>query len=351
LLAKIGDIARLATVTPCIRNDGKSAGIKTYEVDNGSGLQFTVLESKCLDLFTAKFKGVKLNFESKAGLTAPQYYNPHGSEFLYQFQGGLLYTCGLSNTGPGNTESGIEYPIHGRIANQPASNVGASGTWNDGSYDIEIGGTVRQASLFGEDFKLTRKISTSYGVNRIRITDDIENIGYDRQVLMILYHFNFGYPLLDEGARFVMKGAFNTIPRDAEAKKGLDRYRTIEKPSPKANEHVFYHLDPDPKGSGGNNKVAAAIINDKIGLGVYIAFDRNQLPVLTQWKSMASGDYALGIEPGNSKVGGREKEMAANGVEYLEPAAVKHVEIEIGVLEGSEMIRTWTQDPIVLEGK
>jgi hypothetical protein len=333
LLTKISDISQIASITPTVRSGGKSYGVRTFEVDNGSGLQFTVLESKCLDIFTARYKGVNLNFVSKAGLTAPQNYNPHGREFLYQFQGGLLYTCGLSNVGPACEADGIAHPMHGRIGNQPAENVGVRCGWTDAGYTMEISGEMRHAALFNENLRLKRVITTVMGENRIVIEDTVSNSGYDRQALMLLYHFNFGYPLLDEGARFLLNREFSAEPRDTEAAKGFDRFGVMQKPLPKFNEHVYYHT-MKPAGPA-----TAYILNEKLGFGAYVSYDARELPELIEWKSMASGDYALGIEPANCRVSGRDKEEAAGRLKYLEPGESKKVRIEFGIIDGKDEMR------------
>ncbi len=54
-----------------------------------------------------------------------------------------------------------------------------------------------------ENITLTRQIKTRLGWKGFTIYDVIENHGFEPQPLMMLYHFNFGFPLLGPGAEVV----------------------------------------------------------------------------------------------------------------------------------------------------
>ena len=73
LLRKIGRIEQVAGARPVKLASGKAEGIKAWEIYNGSGLEFCVMESKCLDLLYAKYRGVNLSFLAKPGAVAPDY--------------------------------------------------------------------------------------------------------------------------------------------------------------------------------------------------------------------------------------------------------------------------------------
>lgn len=48
---------------------------------------------------------------------------------------------------------------------------------------------------------------------------------------MLLYHMNFGYPLVDEGT-VLETNLPAPRPRDADAEAGLETYKTFEAPQP-----------------------------------------------------------------------------------------------------------------------
>lgn len=333
LLRHVGNLSQVAGIRSFTMNEGKSEGLKAFEINTGSGLEAVVLEGKCLDVAGMKYKGINLNFLTKPGLVAPQYASQHGSEFVRNFQGGMLYTCGLSNVGTACTDMGNTYGSHGRIGSISAEKTGMTTGWQGDEYLMELSGEMREAALFGENLVLRRRISTQLGARYIRIHDIVENQGFEAQPLLLLYHFNFGYPLLSEGARVIIPSV-KVTPRDDEAAKGLFDYETFRAPIDAFKEQVFYH----DAAAGESGETVAALVNDRLQLGVYIRYNVRQLPKLIHWKSMASGDYALGIEPSTCLVEGRAKERERGDLKYLAPFEEKTFELEIGILDGSDEI-------------
>jgi hypothetical protein len=65
---------------------------------------------------------------------------------------------------------------------------------------------------------------------------------------------------------------------------------------------VFFHL---PK----EKDAHVTLSNPNMGIKATVSYDSSRLPVLSQWKCMKSGDYALGIEPGTSFLRGRKEEL------------------------------------------
>jgi len=50
--------------------------LKAFDVTTGGDLEFTVLEEKCLDIFTMKYKGINLNYVSKPRLVSLLLFTP-----------------------------------------------------------------------------------------------------------------------------------------------------------------------------------------------------------------------------------------------------------------------------------
>jgi hypothetical protein len=338
LSRRVGNQSQIAGIRPFTMNGGKSEGLKAFEIDTGCGLEAVLLEGKCLDIASLKYKGIGLNFLSKPGLVAPQYASQHGSEFQRNFQGGMLYTCGLSNVGSACTDMGSAYGIHGRIGCTSAEKTSISAGWQGDEYLMEISGEMREAALFGENLVLRRKITSQMGARHFRIQDTVENQGFEEQPLLLLYHFNFGYPMLCEGVRIVIPSAGAT-PRDAEAAKGLAEYGSFGAPIDGYKEQVFYH----DAAADENGITFSALINDRLQMGVYIRYSIRQLPRLIEWKSLAPGDYALGIEPSTCLVEGRAKERERGTLQFIAPAEVKAFDLEIGILDGLAEIDEFEQ--------
>ncbi|MDF2614364.1 MAG: hypothetical protein K0S71_2150 [Clostridia bacterium] len=338
LLKKIGNIEQVASIKPFEMSEGRAKGIKAFDVSNGGGLDFTVLESKCLDLLNMKYKGINLSFLSKPGLVAPEYFNPAEGEFLRYFQGGMLYTCGLSNIGVPCKDGDEAHSLHGRISHTPAEKVSIVSEWQDEDYIMKLTGEMREAAHFKENLVLKREIMTKLGSKSVEIHDIVENQGQEEQPVMLLYHFNFGYPLLDEKSRVVVPKN-KILPRTEIAKQNIIDFEKMSEPIDQFNEHVFY-IESE---SDDNGDTYAALINDELGLGVYVKYNVKQLPILVEWKSMASGDYALGLEPGNHYLEGRDAERKNGTLKTLGPFEKMAFDVEIGVLEGKKDIEAFEQ--------
>ncbi len=338
LLKYVGDISQLFGIREYTLSAGKAKGIKAFDVRNGSGLEFTVLADRCLDIAGLSFKSINCSYISKTGLVAPEYYDENGIGFLRSFYSGFLTTCGLRNVGIPCIDNDEAFPLHGRISNTPAEEVCASTDWINNVPVLTISGKMREARLFGENMVLTRKIICKYGENKITIQNSIENLGFKKEALMLLFHFNMGYPLLNENA-FLITPTSELTPRDAEAEKGKAACNLCQPPTPEYSEQVFYHnLKSDSE-----LNTCVALINEEIELGVAIHFNKNQLFNFTQWKQMGEGEYVMGMEPCNCYVGGRTDPRNEETLEYLEPGEIRNFDLTIELLSGMNEINAVTK--------
>ena len=333
MLKYIGDFSQLFGIKEYTLSSGKANGMKAYDFRNGSGLEFTVLADRCLDIESLSLKGINFSYISKPGIVAPTYYDQDGLAFLRNFFGGFLTTCGLRNVGNGCEVEGEVFGAHGRIGNTPAEEICSKVDWVDGLPVLTLSGKMREARMFGENLTLERKITCRYGENKILIQNTVENNGFRTEPLFLLFHFNMGYPLLDEHSILVTPTE-KLIPRDSEATKGKDNYYECQPPTTDYAEQVFYHtLKSDLQGN-----TAVALINRKLETGVAIHFNRKQLFNFTQWKQMGEGEYVMGMEPCNCYVGGRSDAKQKNTMEYLQPGEIRNFDLTIELLNGTGMI-------------
>ena len=333
LLRYIGDYNQLFGIKEYVLAGGKAKGVRAFDINNGAGLEFTVLADRCLDMGKLSFKGVNFSYLSNTGIVAPGYY--HGSEnaFHRSFLGGFLATCGLQNVGNPCTDNGEFLDVHGLISNIPGEEVCASTVWDGDVPVMTISGQIKETRFFGENLILKRKISCAYGQNKITIHNCVENRGFRREPLMLLFHFNLGYPLLDENALLLLPSK-TVDPRDSEASKGCNSYHQMQPPTHNYAEQVFYHdLNTDSEGN-----TCVALVNHRLELGIAFRFNKKQIFNLTQWKQMGEGAYVLGIEPCNCYVGGRLDPRNKDILEYLEPGENKDFDIELEMISGSDHI-------------
>lgn len=326
----VGDPSQLFGIKDCYLNGGRATGVRAVEIRNGSGLEFTVLPDRGMDISQLSFKGINFSYLSKTGIVSPVFYEPDGTGFLRNFYAGFLTTCGLTNVGVANQDDGEDLGLHGRISNTPAEQVCASVEVVRDNPEISVKGQMRQAKVFGENLLLKREISTWFSINKIKIIDTVMNLGYSLEPLMLLYHFNIGYPLLSEKA-YLISTAKKITPRNDDAAKGLKDYNAFTAPVNGYKENVFFHEIAAAK----DGTAFGAIYNKKFELGIAIWFNTSELPRLTQWKQMQAGEYANGIEPSNCNVEGRASARKEGSLQFIRPGEIRTFHIEIEVIDGA----------------
>ena len=206
LLRRIGRLEQVAGIEPFVFDDGPARGVRAFRFRTGSGLTFDVVPDRGMDVSFAEHGGTPLAWLSPNGVVAPSFYEPAGEGWLRSFPGGLLVTCGLRNVGPPGEREGEELGLHGRASNIPASRVSYDASWDNEGCVLEARGEIREARVFGPNLVLRRRISARVGEPRLWIEDEIENEGFEPEPLMVLYHINLGWPLLDETSRLVGPG-------------------------------------------------------------------------------------------------------------------------------------------------
>jgi hypothetical protein len=342
LRKKIGDIYQIGGIKKYEYTDGVAKGIRAVDLKNGNGFNATVLLDRGMDISRLDYKGIPLSWNSSTFETSPVYYESKGLEWLRTFFGGMLTTCGLTYAGHPCIDQGEELGLHGRISNLPAFNINTNEYWVEDDYFIEVSGFVRETSVFGNKLELTRKISMLMGENKLVIEDKVKNIGFEKSPLMIIYHINIGFPVLDRDSKLIMPAADVVTPFDENAKKGLANYATFDEPVKGYQEQVFFHdIKADKDGC-----VNAAIINEGFegtGIGIYLKYNKDNLPFLNEWKMIGQGEYVVGIEPLNCNVGGRGREREEGKLKFLEADEEVRYVVEIGVLKSIEEIIEYKQ--------
>jgi hypothetical protein len=329
LLRRIGRLEQVAGIEPFVFDDGPARGVRAFRFRTGSGLCFDVIPDRGMDLGFAEHRGTPLAWLSPNGFVAPSFYEPEGEGWLGSFPGGLLVTCGLRNVGPPGEREGEEFGLHGRASNIPASSISYDASWDEEGCVLEASGQIRETSVFGPNVVLRRRISARLGESRLRIEDEVENEGFEPERLMILYHINLGWPLLDETSRLFGPGGPGVPPepRDEEARTGLDLWDEFATPTPGFRERVFYHRPA--AGTGG--LAEARLENPALGLAFCVRFHPEELPEFVQWTMTDEGTYVLGLEPATCRVEGPAAEEAAGRVIRLEPGEKRLHRLEMEV--------------------
>jgi len=335
LARRIGDLSQVGGLRPFTFSEGPARGVAGVDVRSGSGFNYTVLVDRGLDLSVAEYRGIPIAWRSCVGDRSPVYFEPEGFRWLRTFGGGLLVTCGLDTTGVPSEDVGQEFGLHGRYTSLPAERVCADEQWTGNSCTLVVEGRVRQASVFGENLVLHRRLETPLGESRILLRDRVENAGSEVQPHLILYHWNFGFPLVDEGTR-LFAPVQAIVPRDDEAAKGLKRAMVVDPPARRPEQCYFYTL----ASRRGWTEVALvnSRLNDGKGLGVLLRYRAETLPHFVQWKCMAEGTYVVGLEPTNCELLGRAEARRQGKLVTLRPGQSVEYEIEMQMLDGKAAI-------------
>ncbi len=339
LKAYVGKASQLGGVRLAELSDGIARGVRVANVDTGSGLQYQVLLDRGMDIGVVRYKGASLVWESATGPVHPAYFDREGLGWLRSFHGGMVMTCGMTFAGAPCEDEGENLGLHGRISHLPASNLWADGGWRGDEYEMWVRGEMRESVVFGENLVLERRVWSRLGESRLMIRDVVTNEGFQTTPHMLLYHCNYGFPLLAEGAELVAPSK-SVTPRDDVAAVGRDIYNTYEAPVVGYEEQCFYHDMAASEDGYVTMMLANRAYGGGQGLGVYLKYRQAELPLFTQWKMVCAGTYVTGLEPANCKVEGRAKDRAEGRLQFLEPGETREYMLEIGVLDGNDAIDT-----------
>lgn len=268
---KISNTQQIASVRRYLLTSGPEKGLEVIDCDNGK-IRFLLNVSKGLDVMQLYHKGQNISFISKNGFSARE------TPFPNRFEGGMLYTCGLDNVGG---RDGFE--THGTYHNTPAEVICA----DCGEDGILVEGEIRCTALFGCNLVMRRRITCAIGAETVEIEDKLTNHGFKDEKYCILYHTNLGYPMLDEGTT-VHLDAEECRARTEWSAKNMDTRLQIGQPVDD-NEETCYFMTL--------NKPEVSVVNPKLGKTFTLSYSKDTLPCFVEWKSMVSGDYALGLEP------------------------------------------------------
>lgn len=342
MLKHTGSLQQLAYVRECTIQEGRANNLRAVEVKNDD-MRFLVMIDKCLDVAELEYKGINISFTSKPGLNGRNSFDTHGEEALRSIMGGLFFTCGLQNIcGPCETD-GVEYPMHGRIRTTPAEHLCSDAYWDGEDYILEVKGEMRESHLFGSNLVLRRTIRSVLASGKIEIIDEVENQTAETADLMLMYHCNFGYPFLQSGVRLVLPSCA-VKGREQWSEDHLDKWNVVDTPVDGETEYVFLHeLASDEQGHS-----FAALVNDQLGFGVRLDFDRNVQPYFMEWMSMKTGDYVVGLEPSNSSVYGRKYHESEGTMHRIAPFEKEIYRLTFTILKDRESIAAAEADAACL---
>lgn len=327
--------ARPWSIKKEVLRGGKREGVEAVTVDNGA-LSFTVLPTRGMGLWQAQRGDDRVGWDSpvKGGPVHPAYVDLTARGGLGWLSGfdELLARCGLASNGPPvfDAQGRFLHGLHGRIANTPAddvevsSEVGAAGA-------IAVDGHVFETELFFTQLELATRYTTVPGSNTLSLRDYVINAHDVPAEFQLLYHWNFGPPYLEEGARFVAP-VKTVCPPNTYSADGIGHYDVYGPPRFGFPEQVYFFA----LHANGDGATAVMLRNRAGDKGVALRFNIRELPCFTLWKctqGLREG-YVTGLEPGVNFPNTREFEQARGRVPRIEPGGRREFHVSLSVLSG-----------------
>lgn len=308
-------------VTGHALDDGLRAGVDLVEINNGA-LTFEAIPTRGLGIHRAWLKDDRevstIGWQSPVrGPVHPGFVDlgePSGLGWLDGFDE-LFVRCGLESNGAPDFDDvtqRLKYPLHGRIANKPAHEL--SLTVDTDKQEISLRGVVEETRFHFLKLRMTSTITTKFGSRAFTVRDEVENFSASPTGIQMLYHVNFGLPLLDAGSR-VVAPVQTIVPRNPRAASGIKTWDSFSAPEPGFEEQVyFFEL---LAGADGNTRTL--LKNAHATRGVSLVFNKQQLPYFSLWKNTtaAADGCVTGLEPGTNFPNPRTFEATKNRVVQL----------------------------------
>ncbi|GAB3941598.1 aldose 1-epimerase family protein [Spirosoma harenae] len=337
---KISNTAQLGGIETSVLDNGSGRGTRIAWINTGTGLRYKLVLDRAMDIADAFYNQHSLAWLSHTGITPPEPFSDKGIDWLRTFGGGLLTTCGLSHVGGPEEDEYGSRGLHGKISNSPAeieSIIQPDPVM--GKLDMSITGRIKETTIFGPRLELKRTISGTLGQPVIRIRDEVINRGNTPAPHMLLYHFNCGWPLVDEGTDIVWKGDWKTREGGINDRIFYEGGNFKKCPAPLEDHsgtgEAVASVDVTPDSSG---LCTVGLHNANLGIALALRFQKSQLPWFINWQHWGKGEYVTGLEPATNPLIGQAKAREQNELLFLEPGESRTYNLELEILNTESAI-------------
>jgi hypothetical protein len=328
---------------------GRQEGVDVILVDNGR-LTFTVIPTRGMGILEATCDDVRLGWDSPVKEVVHPHFISLGSRGGLGWLEGFnefLVRCGFEWAGhPGRDEfvnnvgdrAEMDLTLHGKAGNLPASEVEVVVDLVP-PHRLRVRGRVDERMFYGPQLSMWTEVATDPGSTVFRVQDVLKNEGAHEQEFQLIYHFNFGPPLLGAGARFV--GAVERVtPFNDHAAKSVAAFADYGPPAPGFIEQV-YCLRPLADSAG---NAMMMLLNARGDRAASLLYKATQLPYFTLWKNLAAVEegYVTGLEPGTGFPYQRRLERQAGRVPKLKPGESREFGVDIAFHIGAEQVKVGT---------
>jgi len=323
---------------------GLQEGVQVVEVNNGK-LTFAILPTRGMGIWKGQCGDITLGWDSPVK-------DPVNPAFInLQDRGGLgwlkgfnewFVRCGLNSMGAPGMDTVLDYSgnefdvpltLHGNIANVPARAVSVEIT----DEAIIVKGEVDETMMFGPALRLNTVIRTEFRSGKMTIIDTVTNLGNNPQEHEMLYHINYGAPLLEKGSRMI--APFKQVaPRDPRSAAGIDTFDAYGAPQSGFVEQVYKYELAGKRGSRETMTMLRNATGDKASL---LRFTLKDFPCFTLWKNTAgkADGYVTGLEPATSYPNSRRFEREKGRVITLAGGESRTTTLSIETLDTKKAIK------------
>jgi hypothetical protein len=307
---------------------GVRDGVLLVELVAGATKVF-VLPDRGLGIWKILADGCELGWQSPVhGPVHPRFVplaEPSGIGWLDGFDE-LVARCGLVSNGAADFDAAgrLRHPLHGRIANLPAHHLDV--TLDEAAGTITLTGAVDETRFLVHALRMTTSLTLHADRQRVAWTDTVKNLSDRPATMQMLYHVNFGPPLLGPGAELV--AAIDELaPRDSAAESDVASWGRYAGPRAGQVEQVhFARLRTDAQGVA-----TALLVGPDHRNAASLSWKADTLPCFTLWKNeggLADG-YVTGLEPGTNYPNARLHEESQGRVVPLAPGGSVRFDLAI----------------------
>lgn len=349
LFRHIGSIHQVGGVQLFSFEEGHGRGSRFLDFRTGTGFRFTVMVDRGMDPGLCDYAGASLAWIPPRLFPGPWYFDGSDINWVRVGLGGLCNTAGLVHIGnPQDIDTAYygwtaretdRFGVHDRIALTPAERFAYGERWEGDRCILWAEGSVRQEIVYGENLVLTRRYEAELGGNSFTIHDVVTNEGHYHSPHQLLYHFNIGFPVVDDGAELIatVSGPVPGSMFDDGAEMQTEKYRTFVDPVSRFRAEGY----DIPLASDENRWASAAVVNRHFtglpgGIGAYLRYDQRSLPAYIEWRMMGEGLYAVGMEPATNPFSTVSDLVEAGYPVMLQPGEQREYRLEFGALVGGD---------------
>jgi hypothetical protein len=331
-----------------VLHGGKQEGSKVLTITS-KGLTIALSPTRGMDLLHVTGDNIRLGWDSPVNeVVNPAFINLESRNGVGWLEGfnEMMVRCGYEWTGHPVVADGMIYTLHGRAGNTPASKVVVDIS-DTAPYEITVRGLSKEHTFKKAKLETWTELRYVPGSHSWTIHDTLTNQSDYPHDYQIIYHSNFGQPILEQGARFIAP-VKSISPFNDYAKKGMRDWQTYAGPTKNFDEMVF-NMVPYADAQG---KTIAGVVNKAGNKGASIEFNTHQLPLLTLWKNTDTlkQGYVTGIEPGTNYAYPVTIERKQGRVKQLQPGQSTVFELTYSLLPNADAVNKFEQRVKTIQG-